>query len=183
MTAHYRRIPLFGDVPRHFRANSRESELTFCTTFCQCEVRRSPRDPSYEASLPTFVSAVLLARLTREKRQSRAAMGRRSGPLTAASWLRLKSHNGMGRRCGARPGCIRGRPVRILFESRPQFRGSAGATNRAVMEGHAGVGFCGFGSDFAEEPAAQGEEPVTQAESRPWVSSRTPYRASRSSCR
>ena len=51
------------------------------------------------------------------------------------------------------------------------------------MEGRDGVGFLWFGSDFAEEPAVQGEEPVTQAMSRSLLSSRTPYPASRSSCR
>jgi hypothetical protein len=76
-----------------------------------------------------------------------------------------------------------GAPVRILFESRPLFAAIPGATNPAVMDWHNGVGFHGFGSDFAEEPVAQGVEPVTQALSRPWVSSRTPYRASRSSWR
>ena len=34
-----------------------------------------------------------------------------------------------------------GATVRILFESRPLFPVTPGATNRAVMEGHGGVGF------------------------------------------
>ena len=41
----------------------------------------------------------------------------------------------------------------------------------------------GSGSDFAEEPAVQGVEPVTQATSRSRLSSRTPYWASRRSWR
>jgi hypothetical protein len=73
------------------------------------------------------------------------------------------------------------RPVRILFESRPQFRCDLGAPIWAVIDRRGCVGSDGSGSDFAEEPAVQGGEPVTLAMSRSLVSSRTPYRASRSS--
>ena len=45
-----------------------------------------------------------LGAIRRDKRRSRAAGGRRSGPLTAASWLRLTSDNGVDRPPGGRLG-------------------------------------------------------------------------------
>jgi hypothetical protein len=46
-------------------------------------------------------------------------------------------------------------PYRILFESRGQFSGVSGATNRAALGGHKCIEFGGSGSDFAEESAAR----------------------------
>jgi hypothetical protein len=59
-----------------------------------------------------------------------------------------------------------------------------GAASEAGIGRGGCIRFCGgSGSDFAEEPAVQGVEPVTLAMSRSLVSSRVPYGASRRSWR
>jgi len=113
MTAHYRQIPLSGFAPRHFRANSRESELTFCTTFCQCEVRRGSATSSSRSRRSCQRSswrAYSMGSGSQGRPEAGAADPWR--PRRGFAWGPTMEWAG---RCGARPGCIRGRPVRHLY--------------------------------------------------------------------
>jgi hypothetical protein len=68
-----------------------------------------------------------------------------------------------------------GTALRSFMTSIPYFRGHFGRDDpgrrRSTRLRRVRMG---FGSDFAEEPAVQGVEPVTQATSRSRLSSRTP---------
>ena len=71
MTAHYRQIPLFGIVPRHFRANFVRAGIDYLSNYCVARPKRfrPGQIDRVATSVALFLSAIL----------------RRAGPKTSGS--------------------------------------------------------------------------------------------------